>query len=497
MVSSSAPRTGRPRRPQSRAERPGESGGRRRRLAPPSAAYALLPVAGLHPLPPPHPRNPHLRREAQPPLARSGSAPLPPCVGHHRLHGDLAVGGGHRRPRRSSPCHRAPYPLPLPSSPPPPQQRERCQPCRHARPSSASTAVRNGLVELYLAHGELASAWALVSCTAMVTSHARHGFLDEAVVLFFAMADDSGVCIDIVAAAAVAFSACTQIGDLALGREAHRRVAERKVALGFVAWNALVDMYTKCGDAAAAHRCFRRDARADQLVEDVEIDVEETRIMAPSCIVRETPPATALPSAFPPPSAGGDGRRRHRHLPRRGAAVPQKWGREQHAPAANAERQHAGDRASIERRRSRRHRGRRTRGDMQPPRGGHPGSRSRRHHGLHLATPRSTTTRPRFLGRNNGVASPDQIKSIDRTPPWTLGTRARWQEDETPSATCGGGGVPAAAARVGGEARAGVTGKAGLPAYPVQREEWGREREKGGRRKGEEEGRGCLADVAS
>lgn len=82
--------------------------------------------------------------------------------------------------------------------------------------------------------------------------------LDEAVVLFFAMADDSGVCIDIVAAAAVAFSACTQIGDLALGREAHRRVAERKVALGFVAWNALVDMYAKCGDAAAAHRWFRR-----------------------------------------------------------------------------------------------------------------------------------------------------------------------------------------------------------------------------------------------
>uniref|UniRef100_A0A0D3FPQ6 Uncharacterized protein n=1 Tax=Oryza barthii TaxID=65489 RepID=A0A0D3FPQ6_9ORYZ len=92
----------------------------------------------------------------------------------------------------------------------------------------------------------------------------------------------------------------------------------------------------------------------------------------------------------------------------------------------------------------------------------------------------------------------NQIKSIDRTPPWTLGTRARWQEDETPSATCGGGGVPAAAARVGGEARAGVTGKAGLPAYPVQREEWGRGRERErGRRKGEEEGRGCLADVAS
>ncbi|KAF0902464.1 hypothetical protein E2562_016288 [Oryza meyeriana var. granulata] len=130
-------------------------------------------------------------------------------------------------------------------------------------------AVRDGLTELYLARGELAAARALlfdgfpagrdvVSCTAMVTSHARHGFLDEAVVLFFAMADDdSSVSIDAVAAAA-AFSACAQIGDLALGREAHRRVTGRKVALDVVAWNALVDMYAKCGDAAAAHRCFRR-----------------------------------------------------------------------------------------------------------------------------------------------------------------------------------------------------------------------------------------------
>ncbi|XP_006656565.2 pentatricopeptide repeat-containing protein At1g08070, chloroplastic-like [Oryza brachyantha] len=129
-------------------------------------------------------------------------------------------------------------------------------------------AVRDGLVELYLARGELASARALlfdgfpagrdvVSCTAMVTSHARHGFLEDAVALFFAMADDRGVSIDAVAAAA-AFSACAQIGDLALGREAHHRVADRKVAMDVVAWNALVDMYAKCDDMAAAHRCFRR-----------------------------------------------------------------------------------------------------------------------------------------------------------------------------------------------------------------------------------------------
>uniref|UniRef100_J3LQB1 Pentacotripeptide-repeat region of PRORP domain-containing protein n=1 Tax=Oryza brachyantha TaxID=4533 RepID=J3LQB1_ORYBR len=64
---------------------------------------------------------------------------------------------------------------------------------------------------------------------------------EDAVVLFFAMADDRGVSIDAVAAA-TAFFACAQIRDLALGREAHHRFADRKVAMDVVAWNALVDM---------------------------------------------------------------------------------------------------------------------------------------------------------------------------------------------------------------------------------------------------------------
>ncbi|EEE60027.1 hypothetical protein OsJ_12788 [Oryza sativa Japonica Group] len=459
MVLSSAPRTGRPGGPQSEAEKAGG------KLEP--AAAALLPLRRLRLAP---------GRRTPPAPTASSSEPTPPT----------------RSPTTSCPLRlRSASSMRRP--PPPPRG-----PRRGRRPSSTSPLLALPPSALSITATVVAAAAAAARTVPAVQARAAelgldrrpqwarralprtrrarlrvgarflygHGdkprearVLDEAVVLFFAMADDSGVCIDIVAAAAVAFSACTQIGDLALGREAHRRVAERKVALGFVAWNALVDMYTKCGDAAAAHRCFRRDARADQLVEDVEIDVEEvpdedhgSELHRPRNAAGDGA-AVRLPATFR--RLRGRRGRRHRHLPRRGAAVPQKWGREQHAPAANAERQHAGDRASIERRQSRRHRGRRTRGDMPPPRGGHPGSRSGRHHGLHLATPRSTTTRPRFLGRNNGVASPDQIKSIDRTPPWTLGTRARWQEDETPSATCGGGGVPAAAARVGGEARVG------------------------------------------
>ncbi|KAL6606508.1 hypothetical protein ACP70R_042161 [Stipagrostis hirtigluma subsp. patula] len=129
--------------------------------------------------------------------------------------------------------------------------------------------VRNGLIALYLAHGDRAAARALfdgfpdggrdvASWTAMVTGHARLGFADEAVGMFLAMADGgSGVAVDAVAAAA-GFAACAEAGDLALGREAHRRVAAAEVALDVVAWNALVDMYAKCGDVAAARRWFRR-----------------------------------------------------------------------------------------------------------------------------------------------------------------------------------------------------------------------------------------------
>ncbi|KAL6861411.1 hypothetical protein ACP4OV_017111 [Aristida adscensionis] len=129
--------------------------------------------------------------------------------------------------------------------------------------------VRNALITLYLARGERAAARALfdgfpdgdrnvVSWTAMVTGHARLGLFDEAAELFFAMADGgSGVAVDAVAAAA-GFAACAEAGDLARGREAHRRVEAAGVALDAVAWNALVDMYARCGDMAAARRWFRR-----------------------------------------------------------------------------------------------------------------------------------------------------------------------------------------------------------------------------------------------
>ncbi|XBJ26978.1 hypothetical protein VPH35_004310 [Triticum aestivum] len=128
--------------------------------------------------------------------------------------------------------------------------------------------VRDALVGLYLACGRRGVACDLfagagggpapdvISWTAMVTGHARMGLFREAAALFLAMADDGALVIDAVAAAA-AFAACAGAGDLALAREVHRRVLNAGVSLDVVACNALVDMYAKCGDAAAALRCFR------------------------------------------------------------------------------------------------------------------------------------------------------------------------------------------------------------------------------------------------
>ncbi|XP_066333572.1 pentatricopeptide repeat-containing protein At3g29230-like [Miscanthus floridulus] len=123
--------------------------------------------------------------------------------------------------------------------------------------------VRNGLTGERGAAGALFDVFPgdgpdVVSWTAMVTGHARLGLAHDAVALFFVMLelDGSGVSVDAVAGAA-GFAACAEARDLALAREAHRRIMAAGVALDIVVWNTLLDMYAKCGDVAAARRWFR------------------------------------------------------------------------------------------------------------------------------------------------------------------------------------------------------------------------------------------------
>ncbi|GJN01109.1 hypothetical protein PR202_ga18345 [Eleusine coracana subsp. coracana] len=129
--------------------------------------------------------------------------------------------------------------------------------------------VRNALISLYLAAGHPAASHALfdsfpadggrdvVSWTSMVTGLTKLGSPRSAAALFLASMDDDELTVDAVAAAA-GFAACADAGDLALATAAHRRVEERRVLLDAVAWNALIDMYAKCGDLTTARRLFRK-----------------------------------------------------------------------------------------------------------------------------------------------------------------------------------------------------------------------------------------------
>ncbi|GJN29792.1 hypothetical protein PR202_gb18115 [Eleusine coracana subsp. coracana] len=125
--------------------------------------------------------------------------------------------------------------------------------------------VRNALISLYLAAGHPSAAHALfdsfpgrdvVSWTAMVTGLTNLGSPRSAAALFLASTDADELTVDAVAAAA-GFAACADTGDLALATAAHRRVGERHVVLDSVAWNAVIDMYARCGDLSTARRLFR------------------------------------------------------------------------------------------------------------------------------------------------------------------------------------------------------------------------------------------------
>ncbi|KAJ6809396.1 pentatricopeptide repeat-containing protein-like, chloroplastic [Iris pallida] len=127
--------------------------------------------------------------------------------------------------------------------------------------------TRNALTGLYLACGEHGPGRTLfdrsrlrdlVSWTTVISGYARAGRYKEAVSLFLDMTDGSpNVRPDAVAMATV-LSACARLGDLELGRRLHRYCVEEGAPLFDVyVGNALVDMYSKSGDAGSARGVFR------------------------------------------------------------------------------------------------------------------------------------------------------------------------------------------------------------------------------------------------
>ncbi|XP_065866706.1 pentatricopeptide repeat-containing protein At2g22410, mitochondrial [Euphorbia lathyris] len=131
--------------------------------------------------------------------------------------------------------------------------------------------VRNASIHMMVAIGELELARKvfdespvrnLVSWNSLINGYAKCGKAIEAIGVFREMMNNQ-IKSDAVTMIGVV-SSCAQLGNLKLGREFHRHIEENGLILTIPLSNALMDMYVKCGDLAAAKGLF--DNMADNTV---------------------------------------------------------------------------------------------------------------------------------------------------------------------------------------------------------------------------------------
>ncbi|KAL5557198.1 hypothetical protein UlMin_039434 [Ulmus minor] len=120
--------------------------------------------------------------------------------------------------------------------------------------------VRHALLDLYAKCRNLQSAQTIfdlmseknvVSWTTMVKGRFR-----EALDLFHKM-HSSSVIPDETTLVCI-LSACSQIGDLVLGKEIHKYISNSNIALNITIYNSLIDMYAKCGALGIATSLFQK-----------------------------------------------------------------------------------------------------------------------------------------------------------------------------------------------------------------------------------------------
>ncbi|EEF45254.1 pentatricopeptide repeat-containing protein, putative [Ricinus communis] len=123
--------------------------------------------------------------------------------------------------------------------------------------------VQNGLIHFYSVHGCLVLARKVfdetpardvVSWTSMIDGYSTHDYYTDALKLF-----DSMLLSDVepneVTMISV-LSACSQKGDLSLGKSIHEYVRRKNLNLSVNLMNAILDMYVKCGCLVAAREIF-------------------------------------------------------------------------------------------------------------------------------------------------------------------------------------------------------------------------------------------------
>eukprot|EP01018_Ginkgo_biloba_P014275 Gb_03221 [translate_table: standard] len=94
----------------------------------------------------------------------------------------------------------------------------------------------------------------VVSWTALITAYARHGHADKALKAFYQM-QRAGIQPDRFAFATV-LPACANLAALRQGKEIHEEIIRSGFEPDVNVWNALVDMYAKCGSIKDARHVF-------------------------------------------------------------------------------------------------------------------------------------------------------------------------------------------------------------------------------------------------
>lgn len=154
--------------------------------------------------------------------------------------------------------------------------------------------LRNVLLDMYAKCGDLLSARTIfdrilvknvVSCTSMIGAYSKHGLFRHAREMFDRIPEKNvvswnsmiscyvqeGRCTEALllfrqmcettimpdeATLVVVLSACSQIGDLAMGEKAHCYIYSNKIMITATLLNALIDMYAKCGALQTAMDFF-------------------------------------------------------------------------------------------------------------------------------------------------------------------------------------------------------------------------------------------------
>ncbi|KAM7276023.1 hypothetical protein ACFE04_017889 [Oxalis oulophora] len=128
---------------------------------------------------------------------------------------------------------------------------------------SCNVYVNNTLMRMYAVCGHIGTLRNLfdrcphrdlVSWTTLIQAFVKMASFNEAIDAFLRMCESSLVADEMMLV--IILSACAKLGDLSLGRKIHAYIVDNNVKCDVFVYNALVDMYLKCGDTDSASCIF-------------------------------------------------------------------------------------------------------------------------------------------------------------------------------------------------------------------------------------------------